>query len=213
MVDRSLPKNNKAKCGKPVDKYIEHDRVIVSLDAILLKRGAFRHILINSGIKSHWKFCLVLLICDAVTRLLRPSTHNVEKAWPQDNVLYSALEIDLYWNFCLAAIDMFTFLVVVVTLMSVFKMFSKEKHDWPSFKDCMCGLMLSMFGKMFVLPALLWAHKYSAVYTWLSYLFTAAANVQALTVLCPKWHSLGMAISVVLGQCASIGVSKVLQNI
>ena len=56
--------------------------------------------------QSHWKFCLVLLICDAVTRLLRPSTHNVEKAWPQDNVLYSALEIDLYWNFCLAAIGM-----------------------------------------------------------------------------------------------------------
>ena len=34
-----------------VDKYIEYDLMIISLDAMLLKRPAFRHILVNSGIK------------------------------------------------------------------------------------------------------------------------------------------------------------------
>lgn len=39
------------KCENVVDKYIEYDLVVVSLDALLLKRQAFRHILINSGIQ------------------------------------------------------------------------------------------------------------------------------------------------------------------
>ena len=34
-----------------MDKYIEYDLVVVSLDAVLLKRQAFRHIIINSGIQ------------------------------------------------------------------------------------------------------------------------------------------------------------------
>ena len=44
-----------AKCENVVDKYIEYDLVIISLDAMLLKRQAFRHILVNSGIKVHMK--------------------------------------------------------------------------------------------------------------------------------------------------------------
>jgi len=42
------------------------------------------------------------------------------------------------------------------------------------------GLMLSNFGKMFVLPAILWGHQYSILYTWLCNIFTMAANVQAI---------------------------------
>ena len=38
-------------CDNVVDKYIEYDLMIISLDAMLLKRPAFRHILVNSGIK------------------------------------------------------------------------------------------------------------------------------------------------------------------
>ena len=38
-------------CKQVVDKYIEYDLVVVSLDAVLLKRQAFRHIIINSGIQ------------------------------------------------------------------------------------------------------------------------------------------------------------------
>ena len=40
-----------SKCDNVVDKYIEYDLMIISLDAMLLKRPAFRHILVNSGIK------------------------------------------------------------------------------------------------------------------------------------------------------------------
>ena len=49
------------RCGKVVDKYVEYDLVIVSLDALLLKQQAFRHILLNNCIKVN-TLCSVLLL-------------------------------------------------------------------------------------------------------------------------------------------------------
>jgi len=49
-----------------------------------------------------------------------------------------------------------------------------------SAQSVMCGVLLSMFGKLLVLPALLWGHEYSALYTPLLGVFTVAANIQAL---------------------------------
>ncbi|XP_052769880.1 protein ARV1-like [Mya arenaria] len=199
------------KCGNVVDKYIEHDLVIVSLDALLLKRQAFRHVLINSGIESHWKFCLVLLLCEAVTKLLRQTSVNREPEWPPENVLYSALEVDLYWNFVSSAVELFCFLIIVVAMMCIFKKVSSS-NEWPSAHTFLCGILLSMFGKMFVLPAILWGHKYSAVYTLLCDVFTAAANIQAVRVLCPKWNIVGLTVSVVMGHLLVYFVSKELQQ-
>jgi len=46
----------------------------------------------------------VLLLCEAVTKLLRQQNFNKDRNWPPENVLYSALEVDLYWNFVTAAL-------------------------------------------------------------------------------------------------------------
>ena len=54
--------------------------------------------------KAYWKFCLVLLICDAITKLLCQRTTDNQTKWLPDHVIYSALEVDLYWNFFLAVI-------------------------------------------------------------------------------------------------------------
>jgi len=55
-------------------------------------------------IQAHWKFCLVLLICETLVKLLKQSFLDQSRPWLSDNVLYSALEIDLYWNFLTASV-------------------------------------------------------------------------------------------------------------
>ncbi|XP_053395885.1 protein ARV1-like [Mercenaria mercenaria] len=199
------------KCGSVVDKYVEYDLVIVSLDALLLKRQAFRHILINSGIQSHWKFCLVLLISEAIIKLLNQPVTEDTKQWKSDSVIYSALEFDLYWNFLTSAIELFCFLFVVLMCVLVWKNITGEHKDqWPSMQECACGLMLSSLGKVLVLPAVLWGLNYSVLYTWLCTLFTIAANIQAVRVLCPMWNVLAVTVCILLGHFSTYGARDLL---
>ena len=39
------------QCSAVIDKYIEYDPVVISLDILLLNRKALRHVLFNSNIK------------------------------------------------------------------------------------------------------------------------------------------------------------------
>lgn len=192
------------KCGKFVDKYIEYDLVVVSLDALLLKRQALRHILINSGFQSHWKFCLILLLCEAVTKLLKQSSLDKNRPFTPDNVIYSAFEIDLYWNFLTSLVELLCFITSTVLLMFMWKCLFPDSHMF-TIKECACGLILSNFGKIFVLPAILWGHNYSVLYTWLCTIFTVAANVQTLRVLCPTWEVPLLVASVLCGHILAYG--------
>jgi len=50
------------KCGKPVDKYVEYDIVLIVLDLILHRLQVFRHMLFNVTISATTIFRLALLI-------------------------------------------------------------------------------------------------------------------------------------------------------
>lgn len=200
-------------CGCVVDKYVEYDLVIISLDVLLLKRPAFRHIMINTRIQSPWKFCLVMLICEALIKLMNDPASKDRKAWKSDNVIYTALEVDLYWNFIASAIELFSFVSGVLFCLSVMKSFQGSKYNVPSNLECACGLMLSCLGKILVLPAVLWGQNYSVLYTWLVDLFTLAANIQALVVLYPHWHRYALSFCVLFAYVISCGTAIGLRHL
>ncbi|KAL4238872.1 sterol homeostasis protein [Mactra antiquata] len=200
------------KCGKVVDKYIEYDLVIVSLDALLLKRQAFRHILINRRLKSHWKILLVLLICEAITKLLDDTDIDDNKLWKSGDVIYSALEIDLYWNFIFAGLEMFSLISGVLLCIYIFRLFLPQT-EFQSFTNIIHGLVLSCLGKILILPAILWGLKTSTLYVQLCMLFTVAANVQALRVLLPDWNTIVIMICIVCGHTLANLTSVGLQTI
>ncbi|XP_064600473.1 protein ARV1-like [Liolophura sinensis] len=168
-------------CQGVVDKYIEFDPVVILLDAFLLKRQAFRHVLYNTDIQSHWKLTLVFLLCDAYTKLFRSKGAVSEKLKP-DYVFYSALEWDLYVMFFIATAEM---TICVVTMYALVCLVSKLlKHSTVSFREVLRGTLLSNFGKLLVVPAILWGQSDSLLYLWLTKTFVLGANVQAVRVVC-----------------------------
>ncbi|XP_021362558.1 protein ARV1-like isoform X2 [Mizuhopecten yessoensis] len=194
-------------CQKVVDKYIESEPVIICLDFLLLKQQAFRHVLYNRKTQGHWKLVAILLLCDAFTKLLLGRPHSTESYLRPDYMIYSALEWGLYINFSLALIELFiTILIIIVCIRTI----STEKCR-PG--ELMRGVLLSNFGKILVIPAVLWGTNYSLIYVSLSRMFVCAANIQAIRVLSPGCHVSTCIMSVVLGHVVAMLSSIWIQNI
>lgn len=202
------------QCGEVVDKYIEFDPIIISLDAMLLKKQAFRHVFNNSGVQAaHWKLTIILLLCDAYTRLVQQHSYKQNQRSMPDYMIYSALEWELYWNFLLAFIE----LIVTVMVIVAVGYFIDHVHDINDNKistmEKVRGLLLSNFGKILVLPAILWGSDYSYINLMLSHLFVFASNVQALRVMCPGWKYLIYIFLVGIGHSVAMITTRSLQKI
>ncbi|KAL3873051.1 hypothetical protein ACJMK2_036212 [Sinanodonta woodiana] len=198
-------------CGQVVDKYVEFDPVIIFLDALLLKKQALRHILLNSGIQSCWKFTLVLLICETFTKLLQKShvpssglsTNKVDWQEP-DHVIYSAMEWDLYKYFILSLIELGSFLFGMTVWLLLWKCFFRKDADLPSASVLLQGLVLSSFGQVCMLPMMIWGlQEHINVCHILCRIFTFSANVQTARVLCPVWSFGVSLVSVLFGYTLS----------
>ncbi|XP_076095792.1 uncharacterized protein LOC143066866 [Mytilus galloprovincialis] len=113
-------------------KYIKFDPVIICLDALLLKREAFQHVLSNNF-----------------------------------------TQVQLY--------------------------------------EIVSGILLSNFGKILVIPAVLWG--YSEMYVWLSAIFVCASNVQAFRVLCPSWPAIFCAVVVISSHVVASKTGRTLYNV
>ncbi|KPP73726.1 hypothetical protein Z043_107164 [Scleropages formosus] len=142
-------------CHKPVDKYIEYDPVIILIDAILCKTQAFRHILFNTKINIHWKLCVFCLLCEAYLRWSR-----------LQGSLFSLAELGIFLGGVLA------FLWLIQRLQGS----SLELE--PLLK----ALLLSCYGKLLLIPAVIWEHDYSLLCFALLRLFVLTSNSQAIRV-------------------------------
>ncbi|XP_051954599.1 protein ARV1 isoform X1 [Xyrauchen texanus] len=165
-------------CKKPVDKYIEYDPVIILIDATLCKTQAFRHILFNTEINIHWKLCVFCLLCEAYLRwsLLQGSQLSND---PADIIRYTK-EWDFYCMFALAALELAVFCVgVMVILWSVQWFCGGVLECTPLLK----ALLLSSYGKVLLIPAVIWEHDFSPLCFSLIRLFVLTSNTQAIRVI------------------------------
>nr|XP_045007020.1 protein ARV1 isoform X3 [Jaculus jaculus] len=150
-------------CQKPVDKYIEYDPVIILINAILCKAQAYRHILFNTNINIHGKLCMFCLLCEAYLRWwqLQDSSQNTA---PDDLIRY-AKEWDFYRMFVIASFEQ--------------PMTARKK---PSFLLLLKALLLSSYGKLLLIPAVIWEHDYTPLCLRLIKVFVLTSNVQAIRV-------------------------------
>ncbi|XP_078100872.1 protein ARV1 isoform X2 [Sander vitreus] len=146
-------------CQKPVDKYIEYDPVIILIDAILCKTQAFRHILFNTSLNIHWKLCVFCLLCEAYLRwsLLHGSEQSSD---PADIIRYTK-EWEFYGMFGLAALG-------------------RLQGGTPELSLLLRALLLSCYGKVLLIPAVIWEHDYSPLCLGLIKLFVLTSNSQAI---------------------------------
>ncbi|KAL7872483.1 hypothetical protein SRHO_G00074660 [Serrasalmus rhombeus] len=165
-------------CAKPVDKYIEYDPVIILIDAILCKIQAFRHILFNTEINIHWKLCIFCLLCEAYLRWSQLQGSEVTSD-PADIIRYTK-EWDFYGMFALAALELAVYCVgVLAVLWPVQWLYGCSLNLAPLLK----ALLLSCYGKVLLIPAVIWEHDYSPLCFRLIRLFVLTSNTQAIRVI------------------------------
>ncbi|KAI5616992.1 protein ARV1 [Silurus asotus] len=165
-------------CAKPVDMYIEYDPVIILIDAILCKIQAFRHILFNTQINIHWKLCIFCLMCEAYLRWSRLQSSEVTGD-PADLIRYTK-EWDFYGMFALAALELGVYCAGV---LSALWFFQKLHGVSVNSSDVLKALLLSCYGKVLLIPAVIWEHDYSPLCFTLIRVFVLTSNAQAVRVI------------------------------
>ncbi|XP_028809204.1 protein ARV1 [Denticeps clupeoides] len=194
-------------CKKPVDKYIEYDPVIILIDAILCKIQAFRHILYNTEINIHWKLCVFCLLCEAYLRwsLLQDSEPSSD---PADIIRYTK-EWDFYAMFGQAALELAMFITGVLGFLWLIQWL--RGHQLQT-RFLLKALLLSSYGKVLLIPAVIWEHDYSPLCFSLIKIFVLTSNSQAIRVIlnCGRRLSLmAIAVGLLLETC----VTRSLQNL
>ncbi|XP_025946484.1 protein ARV1 isoform X2 [Apteryx rowi] len=165
-------------CQKPVDKYIEYDPVIILINAILCKAQAYRHILFNAKINIQGKLCIFCLLCEAYLRWLQlqDSSQNTD---PDDLIRY-AKEWDFYRMFGIASLEQTSFIVgIFIALWQMRPEMLKKKSD---FILLLKALLLSSYGKLLLIPAVIWEHDYTPLCLMLIKVFVLTSNSQAIRV-------------------------------
>lgn len=195
-------------CQKPVDKYIEYDPVIILIDAILCKAQAFRHIFFNTSLNIHWKLCVFCLLCEAYLRwsLLHGSEQSSD---PADIIRYTK-EWEFYGMFALAALELLAFCSGAMCFLRVLVGKTSE------FRLLLRALLLSCYGKVLLIPAVIWEHDYSPLCLGLIKLFVLTSNLQAIRVILNCSRRLSM-VAVCFGllseACVAQASKKILWSI
>ncbi|XP_052496777.1 protein ARV1 [Budorcas taxicolor] len=165
-------------CQKPVDKYIEYDPVIILINAILCKAQAYRHILFNTKINMHGKLCVFCLLCEAYLRWwqLQDSSRSTD---PDDFIRY-AKEWDFYRMFAIASLEQTAYFTGIFAFLWVERPIRvKEKLN---FTLLLKALLLSSYGKLLLIPAVIWEHDYTPLCLRLIKVFVLTSNFQAIRV-------------------------------
>ncbi|KAM6279561.1 protein ARV1 isoform 2-T2 [Porphyrio hochstetteri] len=175
----SLLKNNSENsCQKPVDKYIEYDPVIILINAVLCKAQAYRHILFNTKINIHGKLGIFCLLCEAYLRWLQlqDSSQNTD---PDDLIRY-AKEWDFYRMFGIASLEQTSFLLGIFLIL--WWMRPEMLKTNSDFILLLKALLLSSYGKLLLIPAVIWEHDYTPLCLAFIKVFVLISNSQAIRV-------------------------------
>uniref|UniRef100_A0A8C6ZCA2 Protein ARV n=1 Tax=Nothoprocta perdicaria TaxID=30464 RepID=A0A8C6ZCA2_NOTPE len=126
----------------------------------------------------HGKLCIFCLLCEAYLRWLQlqDSSQNID---PDDLIRY-AKEWDFYRMFGIASLEQTSFLVgIFIALWQMRPEMLKTKSD---FILLLKALLLSSYGKLLLIPAVIWEHDYTPLCLMLIKVFVLTSNSQAIRV-------------------------------
>ncbi|KAF6735891.1 Protein ARV1 [Oryzias melastigma] len=176
-------------CQKPVDKYIEYDPVIILIDAILCKAQAFRHILFNTSLNNYWKLCAFCLLCEAYLRW--SVLHGSEPSGDPADIIRYTKEWEFYGMFGLAALELSAFCGGV--LLFLWLWVGALQGGSLQLGPLLRALLLSCYGKVLLVPVVIWEHEYSLICLGLIKLFVLTSNSQAIRVILNSCRRLSVA--------------------
>ncbi|XP_032098244.1 protein ARV1 isoform X2 [Sapajus apella] len=138
----------------------------------------YNHGVLKITICIHGKLCIFCLLCEAYLRWWQLQDSNQNTA-PDDLIRY-AKEWDFYRMFAIAALEQTAYFIGIFTFLWVqLPMTVKEK---PSFILLLKALLLSSYGKLLLIPAVIWEHDYTPLCLKLIKVFVLTSNFQAIRV-------------------------------
>ncbi|GAB1293801.1 Protein ARV1 [Apodemus speciosus] len=152
-------------CQKPVDKYIEYDPVIILINAILCKTQAYRHILFNTKINPYLRWWQL---------------QDSSQSPAPDDVIRYAKEWDFYRMFVIASFEQAAFFTGMFAFLWVQQ--PTTAKGAPDFVLLLKALLLSSYGKLLLIPAVIWEHDYTPLCLRLIKVFVLTSNFQAVRV-------------------------------
>lgn len=183
------------QCSQEVDNYVELDSCILLLDAFLQKTRFYRHILMNCAVsvkKIPLKLGIIFMLCEAYYKWSHFYTNQIERN-------YVALEHSFYFMLALTAVFNLMLYVVVIAV-------SRCVQPGVGFLDLLSCFVICSYGKLFYVPAALWAAELSPaidVLLELIYLFSLAQCLRVKVQVC----SIGRAVALIaLAKCAQLGL-------
>uniref|UniRef100_A0A8D2M6E3 Protein ARV n=1 Tax=Zonotrichia albicollis TaxID=44394 RepID=A0A8D2M6E3_ZONAL len=126
----------------------------------------------------HGKLCVFCLLCEAYIRWLQlqDSSQNTD---PDDLIRY-AKEWDFYRMFGIASLEQTSFFIgIFITLWWMTPEMLKTKSD---FILLLKALLLSTYGKLLLIPAVIWEHDYTPLCLAFIKVFVLISNSQAIRV-------------------------------
>uniref|UniRef100_A0A8D0FAF0 Protein ARV n=1 Tax=Strix occidentalis caurina TaxID=311401 RepID=A0A8D0FAF0_STROC len=138
----------------------------------------YRRGVLRISICIHGKLCIFCLLCEAYLRWLQlqDSSQNTD---PDDLIRY-AKEWDFYRMFGIASLEQTSFLVgIFITLWWMRLEMLKTKSD---FILLLKALLLSSYGKLLLIPAVIWEHDYTPLCLAFIKVFVLISNSQAIRV-------------------------------
>ncbi|KAK2182552.1 hypothetical protein NP493_348g00039, partial [Ridgeia piscesae] len=153
-----------------------------------------------STVQAPGRLLLIFLLCDTY---LKWESLQADRPHPQEYIFYATLEADFYKMFALAIIEWCSFCAVAVAGTKWLTSRNSTPHR-VSTSLLVWSLVVSSFGKLLAIPAILWGQTHSAIYVILASVFIFTSNVSALKVLCPVGR---------LGAVVILGSAHLLQAI
>ncbi|XP_031549346.1 protein ARV1-like [Actinia tenebrosa] len=172
-------------CNQVMDKYLEYDPVLICLDILLHKPQAYRHVLFNIKPKIEWHLCVLYLLSDAY---MKWSDVNYSQ-YPNKTLAgtlpdHSVLELEFYYIFLSqSCIEYLSYLFGLLLGIKVFLSLTSNNKK-VSYRKALVAVLLSSFGKLLVIPVVLWADPSSSqLCLWLIKLFVLTSNAEAIHVV------------------------------
>ncbi|KAH9418968.1 sterol homeostasis protein [Dermatophagoides pteronyssinus] len=197
------------RCQRLVDEYVQLDYNILYLDAILQKISFYRHILHNCRMasnKSALKMALIFYFCEAfqrwstsngVTFTSERKTTPVSSSSSSSASSYFQLEVSFYYNFLCIILEssLFNLLFYCLFKMALTFVINRQnnchypmnKQGISSFKEMFMSLIICSYGKLFLLPCILYGGDLKPILELFIKIFYLFSLVQCSNV---KSHSM-----------------------
>uniref|UniRef100_A0A2K6LJF6 Protein ARV n=2 Tax=Rhinopithecus TaxID=542827 RepID=A0A2K6LJF6_RHIBE len=138
----------------------------------------YNHGVLKITICIHGKLCIFCLLCEAYLRWWQLQDSNQNTA-PDDLIRY-AKEWDFYRMFAIAALEQTAYFIGIFTFLWVERPMTAKKK--PNFILLLKALLLSSYGKLLLIPAVIWEHDYTPLCLKLIKVFVLTSNFQAIRV-------------------------------